>query len=124
MDEGARGLEGLKQVKDSQLNPSCFDEELVLFEGHRARINSYLCSALQRTEQQDSVHFEARHHEYEKDTLDEVQVSRDVQLLEDRRRAEGKPPKVRFFAPEELREWEQYPHPPGDGPRAEGEASR
>jgi hypothetical protein len=33
----------------------------------------------------------------------------------DRRRVEGKPPKVRFFTPEEQREWErQYPEPPGD----------
>jgi hypothetical protein len=36
-----------------------------------------------------------------------VQVYRDVQVLEARRSSEGKPPKVRFFAPEEQREWER-----------------
>lgn len=122
VDEAVRGLEHLKRAKDSQLDSSCFDEELVLFEDHRARLNSYFCSALQRSELRDSARFEARHREYEKNTLDEVQVYRDVQVVEDRRRVEGKPPKVRFFTPEEQREWErQYPKP-GDVPRAEGEA--
>jgi hypothetical protein len=125
VDETVRGLERLKRAKDSQLNSACFDEELVLFEDHRARLNSYLCSALQRSEQHDSVRFETRHREYEKNTLDEVQVYRDVRIVEDRRRVEGKPPKVRFFTPEEQREWErQYPMPPGDVPRAEGEAKQ
>ncbi len=128
VDEAVRGLERLKRLKrakDSQLDSSCFDEELVVFEDHRARLNSYFCSTLQRSELRDSVRFETRHHEYEKNTVDEVQVYRDVQVAEDRRRVEGKPPKVRFFTPEEQREWErQYPQPPGDVPRAEGEASR
>ena len=46
VDEAVRGLERLKRAKDPQLDPSCFDEELVLFEDHRARLNSYFCSAL------------------------------------------------------------------------------
>src|SRR6202161_2693735 len=122
VDEAVRGLERLKRAKDSQLDPSCFDEELVVFEDHRARVNSYFCSALQRSEQQDSVRFEARHREYEKHTLDEVQVYRDVRAVEDCRRVEGKPPKVRFFTQEEQCEWEhQYPKP-GDASRAKGEA--
>jgi hypothetical protein len=125
VDEAVRGLERLKRAKESQFDSSCFDEELVVFEDHRARLNSYFCSALQRAEQHDSVRFEARHREYEKNTLDEVQVYRDVQVVEDRRRVEEKPPKVRFFTPEEQREWErQYPQPLGDVPRAEDEASR
>ena len=96
-------------------SPPCFDEELVLFDDHRARLNSYFCSALQRSEQQDSVRFETRHRDYEESTLDEVQVYRDVQRVEDRRRIEGKPLKVRFFTQEERREWErQYPGPPCD----------
>jgi hypothetical protein len=124
VDEAVLGLERLKRAKDSRLDSSCFDEELVLFEDHRARLNSYLCSTLQRTEQQDSVRFETRHREYDKNTLDEVQVYRDVRAVEDRRRIEGKPPKVRFLTPEEQREWErQYPNPPTDVPRAEGEAN-
>jgi hypothetical protein len=44
--------------------------------------------------------------------------------VEDRRRIEGKPPKVRFLTQEEQREWQrQYPKSHGD-PRAEGEAGR
>jgi hypothetical protein len=115
VDEAVRGLERLKRAKDSQLDSSCFDEGLVLFEDHRARLNSYFCSTLQRTELQDSARFGTRYREYEKRTLDEVQVYRDVQVVEDRRRVEGKLPKVRFFTPEEQSEWErQYPRPLGD----------
>jgi hypothetical protein len=122
VDEAVRGLERLKRAKDSQLNSSCFDAELVVFEDHRARLNSYFCTALQHSELQDSARFGTRHREHEKNTLDEVQVYRDVQVVEDRRRGEGKPPKVRFFTPEEQREWErQYPKPPGD---AESEPNR
>jgi hypothetical protein len=123
VDEAVRGLERLKRAKDSQLDSSCFDEELVVFEDHRARLNSYFCSALQRSEQQDSVRFEARHREFEKKTLDEVQVYRDVRMVEDRRRIEGKPPKVRFFTHEEQLEWErQYPKPrdPQSEPQSSG----
>jgi hypothetical protein len=123
VDEAVRGLERLKRAKESQLNPSYFDEELVLFEDHRARLNSFFCSALQRSELQDSARFGTRHREHEKNTLDEVQVYRDVRVLEDRRRVEGNPPKVRFFTQEEQRDWErQYPKPAGDIPRTEGEA--
>jgi len=124
IDEAVRGLERLKRAKDSQLDSSCFDEELVLFEDHRARLNSYFCSALQQSELQDSARFGTRHREYKKNTLDEVQVYRDVRVLEDRRRIEGKPPKVRFLATEEQVEWErQYPKQPCEVPRAEGEAN-
>jgi len=122
VDEAVRGLERLKRAKESQLDPLCFDQELVVFEDHRARLNSYVCSALQGSELRDSARYEARYREYEKNTLDEVQVYQHVQIVEDRRRGEGKPPKVRFFTPEEQREWErQYPKPPGD---AESEPHR
>ena len=115
VDEAVRGLERLKRVKDSQLDSSCFDEEVVFFEDHRARLNSYVCSALQGSELRDSARLEAQYREYEKKALDEVQVYHDVQVVEDRRRVEGKPPKVRFFTPEEQREWErQYPQASGD----------
>jgi hypothetical protein len=125
VDEAVRGLERLKRARDSQLNSSCFDEALVLFEDHRARLNSYFCTAVQRSELQDSAHFGTRHREYEKNTLDEIQLYRDMQVVEDRRRTEGKPPKVRFFTPEEQREWERkYPKPPADIARAEREAGQ
>src|SRR5580700_5635993 len=120
VDEAVRGLERLKRAKDSQLDSSCFDEELVLFEDHRARLNSYFCTTVQRSELQNSARFEARYREYEKNTLDEIQVYRDVQIVEDRRRTEGRPPKVRFFTEEEQSEWErQYSKPPSDVPVAE-----
>jgi hypothetical protein len=123
VDEAVRGLERLKRAKDSQLDSSSFDEELVLFEEHRARINSYFCSAIQRSEQQDSLRFEIRHREYEKRTLDEVQVYRCVRMVEDRRRIEGKPPTVRFFTQEEQRDWERlYRKPPCD-PQSEPQSS-
>jgi hypothetical protein len=122
VDEAVRGLERFKRAKDPELNSRYFDEELILFEDHRARLNSYVCSTLQRVEEQDSARFEIRYREYEKNTLDEVQVYHDVRVVEDRRRVEGKPPRVRFFTPEEQREWErQYPKPPGD---AESEPHR
>jgi hypothetical protein len=115
VDEAVRGLERLKRAKGSQLDSSCFDEELVLFEDHRARLNPYFCSTLQHTERQDSARLETRYRKHEKDRLDEVQVYGEVQAVEDRRRVEGKPPKVRFFTQEEQREWErQYPKPPAD----------
>lgn len=112
VDEGISGLERLKRAKNSQLDSSCFDEELVLFEDHRAHLNSYFCSATQRSEQRDSVRFETQHREYEQRTLDEVQVYRNVRMVEDRRRIEGKPPTVRFLTQEEQREWERlFPTP-------------
>jgi hypothetical protein len=124
VDESVRALERLKRAKGSRLDPSCFEEELLLFEDHRARLNSFFCSTIQRSEQQDSVLFEIRHREYEKDTLDEVQVYRDLQALEDRRRVDGKPPKVRFFTQEEQRQWErQYPKT-DNVLRADGDASQ
>jgi hypothetical protein len=111
VDEAVRGLERLKRAKDSQLDSSYFDQELMLFEDHRARLNSYFCTTVQRAELHDSARFEAQCRAYEKNTLDQVQVYRDVQVVEDRRRSEGKPPKVRFSTPEEQREWQpQYPN--------------
>jgi hypothetical protein len=113
--EAVRGLERLKRARDSQLDSSRFDQELVLFEDYRARLNSYVCSALQGSELQDSARFQTRNREYEKKTLDEVQLYHDVRVVEDRRHVEGKPPKVRFFTPEEQREWERlYPQASAD----------
>lgn len=108
VDETIRGLERLQRAKDTQLDPSRFDEESVLFEDHRARLNSYFCTALQHSELQDSARFGTRYRESEKNTLD------DVQVVEDLRRVEGKPPKVRFFTPEEQREWERRYAKPSD----------
>ena len=109
-----QGLERLKRAKHSGLNTSCFEEKLTLFEIHRASLNSYLCNNARRNDDLDLVRFEKKYHEFEKNALDEAQVYRDLRVVEERRRMEGKSPKVRFFTPEEQREWErQYPKPHG-----------
>jgi hypothetical protein len=122
IDEAVRGLEQLKRANDSGLDPACFDEKVTLFEIHRASLNSYLCNKIGRNEDLDSARFERKHRDFEKNTLDEVQVYRDLRAVEERRRIEGKPPKVRFFTEDEQQDWErQYPRSPDD---VGGEASR
>jgi hypothetical protein len=106
IDDAVQGLERLKRAKYSGLDASCFDEKLTLFEIHRAPLNSGLCNNVGRNEDLDLVQFE-------KNTLDEVQVYRSLRDMEERRRIEGKPLNVRFFTQEEQGEWErQYPKPP------------
>ena len=115
IDDAVRGLERLKRAKDSGLKPAYFDEKLTLFEMHRALLNGYFCNNIENSEERDEARFEKLHREYEKVALDEVQVYRDVQAIEERRRLEGRSPKVRFLSSEEQRAWEgQYPKPPGD----------
>jgi hypothetical protein len=112
IDEAVQGLKQLKRAKDSGLDPACFDEKVTLVEIHRASLNSYFCNNVGRNEDPDTARFEAMHREYEKNILDEIQVYRDLQAVEERRRIEGKSPKVRFLTEEEQREWErQYPKP-------------
>jgi len=114
-DEAVQGLERLDRARDLGLDPASFDEKLTLFEVHRASLNSYLCNILGRNEDLDSARFEKKHREYEKNALDEVQVYRDLRAVEDRRRIEGRPPKVRFLTEDEQQEWEhRYPTPPQD----------
>jgi hypothetical protein len=95
---------------------------LVLFEQQRAQLNAYFCNNVEGGEQKDAGRFEVRYREYRKAMLDEIQVYEDVQALEERRRIDGKPPKVRFFTPDEQREWErQYPKPSyGEEPAGSG----
>jgi hypothetical protein len=115
IDEVVQGLERLKRARDSSLDPACFDEKVTLFEIHRASLNSYFCNNVGRNEDLDAARFERKHREYEKNALDEVQVYQDLRAVEERRRMEGKPPKVRFFTEEEEREWKrQYPRSPED----------
>jgi hypothetical protein len=115
LDEAVQGLERLKRAKNLGLDPSCFDEKVTLFEIHRASLNSYFCNNVGRNEDLDTARFERMHREYEKNILDEIQVYRDLQAVEERRRVEGKPPKVRFFTEEEQQEWQrQYPTPAED----------
>jgi len=122
VDDAVRGLERLKRAKESGLSSSYFDEKVTLFEVHRAALNGYFCNNIESGENRDAARFEKRHREYEKDTLDEVQVYQDLLVVEERRRRGGKPPKVRFFTQEEQREWERhYPTPSEsiDGKRPE-----
>lgn len=112
IDEAVHGLERLIRLKDSRLDLGYFDERLVLFEGQRARLNAYFCNNVENGEEHDAARFEKRSSEFRKATLDEVQVYRDVQAVEQQRRSDGKPPKVRFLSHDEQREWErQYPKP-------------
>ena len=115
IDEAVRGLERLKRGKDSGLKPGYFDEKLTLFEMHRALLNGYFCNNIQNSENRDDARFDRLHREYEKKALDEVQVYRDVQAMEESRRLEGRAPRVRFLSTEEQQAWErQYPKPPSD----------
>ena|ERR1700691_6272812 len=109
IDEAIRGLERLKRAKDSGLNPAYFDEKLTLFEVHRALLNGCFCNNVESCEVRDEARFEKKHAEYRKDALDEVQVYQDVQSVEERRRLEGKTPRVRFLSGQEQREWERQP---------------
>jgi hypothetical protein len=122
LDEAVLGLERLKRARNIDLDPACFDEKVTLFEIHRASLNSYFCNNVGRNEDRDVARFERKYREYEKNILDEVEVYRDMRAVEERRRVEGKPPKVRFLTEEEQWEWErQYLRQTGD---ARSEAPR
>jgi hypothetical protein len=121
IDEAVRGLERLKRAKDSGLNPAYFDEKLTLFEVHRALLNGSFCNNIESCEHRDEARFEKKHCEYRKDALDEVQVYQDVQAVEDRRRVEGKAPKVRFLSGEEQRASECQPLKSSSGTVRRGE---
>jgi hypothetical protein len=108
IDEAIQGLERLKRAKDSGLDSACFDEKVTLFEIHRASLNSYFCNNVGRYEDRDVARLEQKHREYEKGTLDEIQVYRDLQAVEERRRIEGKPPRARFLTSQEQQDWERH----------------
>ena len=115
IDEAIRGLERLKRAKGSGLNPAYFEEKLTLFEVHRALLNGSFCSGGGSSEHRDEAHFEMRHREYEREALDEVQVYQDVQAVEERRRLEGKAPRVRFLSGDDPPDRErQNPSSPSD----------
>ncbi|MGA7920047.1 MAG: hypothetical protein WCA38_10270 [Candidatus Acidiferrales bacterium] len=123
VDEAVRGLERLKRAKGSQLDPSCFDEEQVLFEDYRAPLNSYSARPSSVWSCKIPPGLEPATANARRTGWTRYRSIGHVQIVEDRRRVEGKPPNVRFFTPEEQREWElQYPKRPGDVPRSAGEA--
>jgi hypothetical protein len=101
IDEAVRGLERLMRARDSGLNPEYFDEKLTLFEVHRALLNGCFCNNVERCELRDEARFDKKHGEYRKEALDDVQVYQDVKTVEERRRLEGKAPRVRFLSGEE-----------------------
>ena len=125
IDDAVRGLERLKRAKSSGLTTPYIDEKLTLFEMHRALFNGFFCNNIEVSEQQDEFRFAKLHRAHEKRMLDEVQVYRDVQAVEEARRLEGRAPKVRFLTSEEQLMWErQYPkpstEPEDDGQRRQG----
>jgi hypothetical protein len=91
-----------------------FDEKLTLFQVHRALLNGCFCNNVEGSEHRDEARFEKRHREYQKQALDEVQVYRDVQAVEENRRLEGKVPRMRFLRGEERQSSEQQ-HPSSQG---------
>lgn len=109
IDEAIHGLERLKRIKDPRLTPDYFDGRLVMFEEQRARLNAYFCANIELGEEIDADRFAKRYDEYRKTLLDEVQVYRDVEAMEQRRRAAGEPPKVHFLTPDEQQKWESQP---------------
>jgi hypothetical protein len=100
VDEALLGLERLMSLGNSPLDRDHLDEKSVLLEEQRARPNAYFCHVLEGQEERDAHGFEAQYAKYRKEVLDEVQVYRDVQAVEERRRAEGKPPRVQFLSSE------------------------
>lgn len=106
IDEAVHGLERLRRLKDSRLSADYFDQRLVLFEELRAQLNAYFCNNVGHSEELDASRFEKRYDEYRKQSLDEVQVYRDVQAVEQQRRAEGRPPKARFLSDDEQRAYD------------------
>ena len=112
IDEAVHGLERLKRAKEPNLSSEYFDERVALFEEQRARLNGYFCNRVENDEAHDALRFEKMYAKYREQALDEVQVYRDVEAIEELRRAHGDPPKVRFLTLDEQREWErQYPKP-------------
>jgi hypothetical protein len=110
IDEAVHGLERLKRLKDSRLSAEYFDQRLVLFEEQRARLNAYFCNNVEHREELDAARFDKQYGEHRERALDEVEVYRDVEALEQQRRAEGRPPRVRFLTEDEQQAWErQYP---------------
>ncbi len=113
IDDAIRGLERLKRAKVPSLKAAYFDEKLTLFETHRALLNGYFCNNMDSSEQWDGARFAKLHREYEKTNLDEVQVYQDVHAVEESRRLQEKPPKVRFLTELDQKEWQrQYPGAP------------
>jgi hypothetical protein len=100
IDEALLGFERLVGLENSPFDRDHLDEKSILFEEQRARLNAYFCHVLEANEERDADGFEAQYAKYRKEVLDEVQVYRDVQAVEERRRAEGKPPRVQFLSSE------------------------
>lgn len=68
----------------------CLDQKLIEFEMHRASLNRYFNNRHDSAEQADAYDLHKRYKQYRRKDLDEVQVYRDVELLEQRRWMEGK----------------------------------
>jgi hypothetical protein len=82
VDEAVRGLERLKRAKDSQLDPSCFDEELVLFadvETARADANREFFDNFETVVEDDAswaYQFQREYKQKTKDRTTSISISR------------------------------------------------
>jgi len=124
IDDAVSALEQLKRDRDAReagLSPAFLDQKLIEFEMHRASLNGYIANHLDSAEQADASEFHKKYQQYRRKDLDEVQVYRDVELMEQRRWMEGKVPRVRFLSKEEARIHEGLP--PRPNPVSEGTAS-
>jgi hypothetical protein len=121
IDDAVGALERLKHDRDAQevgLSPAFLDQKLVELEMHRASLNSYFANHLDSAEEADASELHKRYQQYRRKDLDEVQVYRDVELLEQRRWMEGKGPRVKFLSKEELHLHEGLPPRPSPEPNA------
>jgi len=119
IDDAVSALELLKcdrGAKDAGLSSAFLDQKLIEFEMHRASLNGYFANHLDSAEEAEAAELHKRYQQYRRKDLDEVQVYRDVELVEERRWMEGKGPRVRFLNKEELRIHEGLPTRPNPGP--------
>jgi hypothetical protein len=88
----------LKRARDSGLSSANLDDNLTLFELHRALLKDYFCDDIESCERLDETHFEKRSRECESKALDEVSIYPDIQPVEESRRPEERPRKVHFLS--------------------------
>jgi hypothetical protein len=130
IDDAVSALERLKgdrDAKEAGLSPAFLDQKLIEFEMHRASLNGYFTNHLDSAEQADAAELHKRYQQYRRKDLDEVQVYRDVELMEQRRWMEGRGPRVRFLSKDELRIHEGLPPRPTrepEGTTSEGKERR
>lgn len=100
--ERARTAKCDRVAKEAGLSRAFLDQKLIEFEMRRASLNNQFANHLDSAEQADSSELHQRYQQCRRKDLDEVQVYRDVELIEQLRWMEGKGPRVRFLSKEEI----------------------